>query len=275
MVRTLSLAWPLLALLAGGCASHTLEELRAATPKGTPFQARLATHYLRLAEDEKRDGRWESAARFADKGLQAAYGSDPAPEEAGEDEALTAAREALLGALSVKAATVPEEAAQAQYSFDCWAENAKNGREADAADCREGYSDAMHALARVEEASETEGVPAEVPEASAYIVFFGFDKDTLDAQAARMVEGIVKEMKQQENYTLMLNGHTDTMGESRYNMQLSWKRSEAVMHALVAHGVPEAFIQTFGFGESDPRVPTPDETPEPGNRRVEIYIGDR
>ncbi|MBR0674699.1 OmpA family protein [Roseomonas alkaliterrae] len=69
-----------------------------------------------------------------------------------------------------------------------------------------------------------------------------------------------------------VNGHTDTSGPARYNQGLSERRAAAVAAELVRLGVPRHEIVTRGLGQTQPMVPTPDNTREPQNRRVEIVL---
>jgi OmpA-OmpF porin, OOP family len=277
----LALTWPLAA-----CSTYSLQELKTATPKGTPFQAALAIKYLKYAEEEAANYDWVDSSYFADKGLAAAYGTSPVPEEFSrwniEDdkrEALEKARERLMTALQTGAAEQqPEAAADAQYRFDCWMENQDEGWRQDEIDwCKEGFAEAIHKLSgggtkpTVEEAAMKPLIPAK----EAYIVFFGSGRAGLDEKGQRMVDGVVEDLKKNENqqYVITLNGHTDTAGGGRYNSLLSRKRAQAVLNALVERGVPKMLIRAFGFGETDPKVATKDGVPEPKNRRVEIFVG--
>jgi outer membrane protein OmpA-like peptidoglycan-associated protein len=45
-----------------------------------------------------------------------------------------------------------------------------------------------------------------------------------------------------------------------------------VRNLLVAAGLDGSTIETTSVGELDPLVKTPDETPEPRNRRVDISV---
>lgn len=69
-------------------------------------------------------------------------------------------------------------------------------------------------------------------------------------------------------------GFTDTTGSPEFNQRLSERRAEAVANYLAARGVARSRIATRGFGEQYEylRIKTPDNTPEPLNRRVEIKI---
>lgn len=105
-----------------------------------------------------------------------------------------------------------------------------------------------------------------------YLVYFAFDSYALDDTATLQVEALYEEIIRGGANTVLVNGHTDTMGSDRYNMMLSNQRAEAVRDMLVAMGLDQEKVQTYGFGETDPAVPTPDETYEPQNRRVEAVI---
>lgn len=277
LVVLLSLMGPL-----AGCSTYSLHELRHTPPKGTPFQAALALKYLRFAEEEETRYDWVDSGYFADKGLLAAYGNDVPPEdlahwdiEGEKREALSAARERLMAALTEEArVSRPQMAAEAQFHFDCWVENQEEEwQEEEIARCRDGFMEAMQALEAVP-AAEASGEEVAAPR-DAYIVFFGMNRAELDEQGERIVDGVVEEIKKiEEGYEVVLHGHTDTVGNTRYNFELSKSRADAMLAALVERGIPKTRIHAFGFGETDPAVPTKDDTPMPQNRRVEVFIGD-
>ena len=53
---------------------------------------------------------------------------------------------------------------------------------------------------------------------------------------------------------------------------LSLKRAREIREALIAQGLNPTISRAVGRGEREPLVPTPDNTPEPRNRRVEIIV---
>jgi outer membrane protein OmpA-like peptidoglycan-associated protein len=105
-----------------------------------------------------------------------------------------------------------------------------------------------------------------------YLVYFAHDSYALDDIATKQVEDLFQEVSRESGVMLSVNGHTDTTGSDRYNMMLSNERADAVRDMLLSLGLEDAQIQTYGFGETDPAVPTPDETFEPQNRRVEVVV---
>ncbi len=70
---------------------------------------------------------------------------------------------------------------------------------------------------------------------------------------------------------LFIAGHTDTVGKPAYNLELSRRRAQAIARWFVENGVGVK-VAYFGFGESKLLVPTPDNTDEPRNRRVDYIL---
>ncbi len=73
------------------------------------------------------------------------------------------------------------------------------------------------------------------------------------------------------SYRFRIEGHTDTVGSSDYNRALSERRAEAVVdYVAKKYGVDPSRLQAVGMGEDGLLVPTPPQTPEPRNRRVQV-----
>jgi len=98
--------------------------------------------------------------------------------------------------------------------------------------------------------------PAEVPK--------------LEASLAKIVEAVAKHQAVGP-IKLFVVGHTDTVGTAKYNLALSLKRAQAIA-TWFRTGAPELPIAYEGFGEQALRVPTPDNTSEPRNRRVDYIL---
>jgi OmpA-OmpF porin, OOP family len=70
-------------------------------------------------------------------------------------------------------------------------------------------------------------------------------------------------------YHFRIEGHTDTVGSAALNKTLSERRAEAVVDYLTSkYNVSPSRLQAVGMGEQGLLVRTPDQTPEPRNRRV-------
>jgi OmpA-OmpF porin, OOP family len=71
------------------------------------------------------------------------------------------------------------------------------------------------------------------------------------------------------SYRFRVEGHTDTVGGRDYNRALSDRRALAVAEYLAGRfHVDRARLEPVGMGQDGLLVPTPDQTPEPRNRRV-------
>ncbi len=113
---------------------------------------------------------------------------------------------------------------------------------------------------------ETGGAPKQ------FIVFFGFNKSNLTAEAARVVTEAAAAAKKYGSASISVVGHTDTVGSNDYNMRLSMRRSQAVKDGLMANGIAADMITTGGRGEAELMVQTGDSVKEPQNRRATIDL---
>jgi OmpA-OmpF porin, OOP family len=72
-------------------------------------------------------------------------------------------------------------------------------------------------------------------------------------------------------YRFRIEGHTDTVGTPDYNKALSQQRADAVAAYLESKfGVNRDRLQAIGMGEQGLLVPTPPNTPNEKNRRVNV-----
>ena len=108
--------------------------------------------------------------------------------------------------------------------------------------------------------------------ARTFLVFFDWNRADLTARARQIIGEAAQARTRQQVTRIEVNGHTDTSGSASYNQGLSVRRAEAVAAELVRLGVPRSEITARGFGQNQLLVPTPDNTREPQNRRVEIVL---
>ena len=90
------------------------------------------------------------------------------------------------------------------------------------------------------------------------------------ARALANIGSTLRDMIANDPRTVILvEGHTDAVGDAGYNLALSDRRAETVALALTEYfDVPPANLITQGYGESQLRVPT--TTAEPANRRAVV-----
>jgi hypothetical protein len=105
-----------------------------------------------------------------------------------------------------------------------------------------------------------------------YVVLFPFDQATLDPAAEATISSAADEFKRTGSAQISVKGHTDTSGNSDYNLALSERREKAVTSELLRLGVPPSALSSTAVGEADPAVQTGDNVREAQNRRVEIDV---
>ncbi len=105
-----------------------------------------------------------------------------------------------------------------------------------------------------------------------FIVFFGFNKANLTAEAQRVVHEAAEAAREYGTATIIVVGHTDTSGSQSYNLRLSLRRAAAIKSGLAQEGVAPGMIQTSGKGETELMVQTGDGVKEPQNRRGTISL---
>ena len=105
-----------------------------------------------------------------------------------------------------------------------------------------------------------------------FTLFFRFESDELTDQSQALIPQILGVVKEHAVQDVVVVGHTDTMGTQQANYGLGLKRAMMVRNLLVQAGLNGSTIEATSVGELDPLVKTPDETPEPRNRRVDIAV---
>ncbi|MBO1326514.1 OmpA family protein [Acetobacter sp. TBRC 12305] len=110
------------------------------------------------------------------------------------------------------------------------------------------------------------------PSASLVVDFLnGSAELTPQATAALDQLGTALTSAQLGSYRFKVIGHTDTTGSASLNQTLSTQRAEAVKDYLKAKfQIADDRLQAIGVGQNGLAVPTPPNTSERRNRRVEI-----
>lgn len=83
---------------------------------------------------------------------------------------------------------------------------------------------------------------------------------------------LVNIMKQNPKYRLLLQGHTDNVGDEDKNVKLSQDRVDAVKAYFVSKGVRADRVSVEAFGSKKPKYKNDNAAGRAKNRRVEIYM---
>ena len=105
-------------------------------------------------------------------------------------------------------------------------------------------------------------------------ILFATGKDILMPGAIDTIDKLVAFLKKYPNRSVLIEGHTDTVGGETYNLGLSQRRADAVGAALISKGISENRITAKGYGESRPVASNATSGGRQQNRRVEIVISD-
>jgi outer membrane protein OmpA-like peptidoglycan-associated protein len=103
-------------------------------------------------------------------------------------------------------------------------------------------------------------------------VLFASGQANLRATASGNLDKLVAFLDKYPDRSVAIEGHTDSVGSSQYNEELSLRRANAVGRYLTGHGVGPARISTLGKGESDPVADNDSADGRQQNRRVEVII---
>lgn len=108
------------------------------------------------------------------------------------------------------------------------------------------------------------------PPVKQFIVFFGWNKCNITAEADAVLSEAAAAAKSSGSASIRVVGHTDSSGSNAYNQKLSECRANAVKSNLAGKGVSEGSISASGKGESELMVQTGDGVKEPQNRRATV-----
>lgn len=104
-------------------------------------------------------------------------------------------------------------------------------------------------------------------------VLFEFNKYDLTAEALEALDRIADQFRDLDAKRVVVEGHTDAIGDDAYNLELSRKRADSVKTYLAGvkslSGVP---IDVYGYGESRPVANNVTDSGRAENRRVELIV---
>lgn len=103
-------------------------------------------------------------------------------------------------------------------------------------------------------------------------LLFSTGSAVLKAGAYDEINRVAQVLNQYPETTMMIAGHTDSVGSESSNQVLSERRAEAVKNALTAQGVSSSRMRTVGYGEGQPIADNNTEAGRQMNRRVTVTI---
>jgi outer membrane protein OmpA-like peptidoglycan-associated protein len=109
-------------------------------------------------------------------------------------------------------------------------------------------------------------------EYNGFTIFFYQNSNEISADQIEKLNRIAQRIIEMPNAQVILNGYTDSIGNSNYNKMISESRAASVQAYLVGKGVDPGSIKIFGRGAKDFIANNHTIEGRNKNRRVEIVI---
>lgn len=103
-------------------------------------------------------------------------------------------------------------------------------------------------------------------------VDFDTGRTYLGINARAVLNRVAKAISISEHQFFEIGAHTDDVGATNSNLQLSKKRADAVRHYLILKGVNPNVIRATGYGEQYPIRDNQNPEGRRANRRVELVV---
>ena len=105
-------------------------------------------------------------------------------------------------------------------------------------------------------------------------VRFGFNQSELSPEGQMALDEFADRiMAENANVFVEIQGHTDSVGDAEYNLELGEERAEAVRRYLSrAHGLPLHRMSVISYGESAPIADNDTPEGQSANRRVSLVV---
>ena len=103
-------------------------------------------------------------------------------------------------------------------------------------------------------------------------LYFDYDSDKILPNSYAEIQRLMLFLKQNNNIKIKIVGHTDNQGSNAYNLDLSRRRAEALMNALIQKGISADRLIAEGKGSTQPITTNDTEEGRAQNRRVEVII---
>ena len=121
------------------------------------------------------------------------------------------------------------------------------------------------------------GCPLKLTERVSIRLNVNFDTNRADIKPAfaQEIQKVAEFMRRYATTRVVIEGHTDNVGNSDYNLKLSERRAQAVAQSLVRdHGIAADRVQSVGYGESRPVSDNRTADGRATNRRVTAEISE-
>ncbi|MEQ8160686.1 MAG: peptidoglycan-associated lipoprotein Pal [Smithellaceae bacterium] len=106
-------------------------------------------------------------------------------------------------------------------------------------------------------------------------IYFDFDKSSIRPDAREVLKTNANWFLENNNVSIIIEGHCDERGTAEYNMALGQRRADEAKKYLINLGVEEETVKTISYGKERPFDPGHDEEAWAKNRRGHFVVKDK
>jgi outer membrane protein OmpA-like peptidoglycan-associated protein len=103
-------------------------------------------------------------------------------------------------------------------------------------------------------------------------VLFAFNQYALKPEAREKLAKVSGILLAYPDLKVQVEGYTDNVGTTQYNLTLSQQRGDAVRDYLISQGVAAANVTSTGYGMSNPIADNSTAAGRAQNRRVNLVV---
>ncbi|MCH8534453.1 MAG: OmpA family protein [Flavobacteriaceae bacterium] len=103
-------------------------------------------------------------------------------------------------------------------------------------------------------------------------VYFDTNQDALNRDSKKSLDKLIKILQEYPKTDIVIEGHTDSVGNANYNLDLSRRRASSVVDYLIKNNISSKRLTMKYFGEEQPKYDNATAEGRAKNRRVELAI---
>jgi len=103
-------------------------------------------------------------------------------------------------------------------------------------------------------------------------VYFSINSAELNNRSKRVIDGFYEFLKDNPSIKVEVQGHTDNVGNDKFNLELSRDRAKSVYNYIMEKGISAQQISSKGYGETKPIASNATEDGRSKNRRTVFVI---
>lgn len=103
-------------------------------------------------------------------------------------------------------------------------------------------------------------------------ILYGTASEELSERAKFILKQFARFLKENEEFTILIQGHTDNEGVPANNLSLSERRAQGVRDFLIQNGIDKSRLTAKGYGQTLPKFPNTNTENKRKNRRTDFVI---